>query len=106
MLASPQGYQIFLGSRHSDDFPNSISNILSESDVVLCEGYYRSVMPKVVIESSTDDEKTTSEPGAPVILRAHLHKDTRGILGLSPADLDSVISYISQHQAPSGIVEK
>ena len=102
VLASPKGYYLLRKAPPSTDIPTSVADILSQSDVVLCEGFYRSDMPKVVIESDTADDKTSSEPTDPIILRTRLHHDQDGTAGLSPHDLQTVISYIRTHQKPSG----
>jgi molybdopterin-guanine dinucleotide biosynthesis protein MobB len=101
VLAGPEGYFLFRATSVSTSIPPSISSLLSESDVVLCEGFYRSDLPKVVIESSEIDEKTTSEPAAPIILRTRLICVHDHLPQLSPTELAAVISYIQSHQKPS-----
>jgi molybdopterin-guanine dinucleotide biosynthesis protein B len=74
--------------------PNSIALVLDEADVVLCEGFYNSKIPKIVIESSKKDKKTRFQPSDPIILKTRLQKDPNGIPKLPPEDLKEVISYI------------
>ena len=101
VLAAPQGFFLYQDTSGDSLFPDSVSELLSESDVVLCEGYYRSDMPKVVIESSDSDDKTTSAPGTPVVLRTRIQNDSQGYPQLSQEDLDTIISYIRHQQPPS-----
>jgi len=98
VLVSPKGYFLHYPGSGEEGLPDGISRILSEFDVVLCEGFYDSDIPKVVIESVEDDEKTTSAPGEPVILRTRLQKSPRGTLSLSPSDLDRIMSYIGERR--------
>ena len=100
VLAGSNGYFLYNSTSEETPLPHSISDLLSESDVVLCEGFYHSDMPKIVIASETADDKTSSEPGAPVILRAHLIRNASGFPQLSDQDLDTIISYIQSHQTP------
>jgi len=102
VLAAPHGFHLYHEASKGKDLPPSISNLLSKSDIVLCEGFYRSDMPKVVIESSTKDEKTASEPGDPVILRVRLKNDQKNAPTLASDDLDTILSYIKKRQRPSG----
>jgi len=98
VLVSPKGYFLHHPGSGEERLPDGISRILSEFDVVLCEGFYDSDIPKVVIESMEEDEKTTSAPGEPVILRTRLQRSPEGELSLSPSDLDRIISYIGERR--------
>jgi molybdopterin-guanine dinucleotide biosynthesis protein B len=103
VLMGPKAYFLYKAVSEEDPLPHLLSQLLKESDVVLCEGFYHSDMPKVIIESSSADEKTTSEPGAPVILRSRLIQNASGYPQLSDQDLDTIMSYIKSHQTPSGM---
>jgi molybdopterin-guanine dinucleotide biosynthesis protein B len=102
VLAGPEGYFLHKAASGETLLPHSLIELLSESDVVLCEGFYHSDMPKVVIESETADEKTSSEPKEPVILKTRIQRDQDGAAVLSTDDLHRVISYIQARQKPGG----
>ena len=102
VLSTPEGYFLYRKITKESPLPHSISNLLSESDVVLCEGFYHSDIPKIVIESTEIDEKTSSQPKDPIILKTRLQKDSAGLPQLSPEDLAEVISYIKSQLKPSG----
>lgn len=101
VLAAPHGIHLYHDTCGEKNLPPHISSLLSESDVVLCEGFYRSDMPKVIIESATKDEKTESEPGAPVILRVQLKNDHKNAPTLASEDLSTILAYIKTRQQPS-----
>jgi molybdopterin-guanine dinucleotide biosynthesis protein B len=97
-LATPNGWFLATKKFTGTTFPEPITRLLSGSDVVLCEGFYRADIPKIVIQSDDHDQKTSSQPEGPVILRTRLRKDKQGSLLLSPQELDQVIQYIRNMQ--------
>ncbi len=97
-LNSPKGWFVMMEPTEYH-CPESLVELLSTNDVVLCEGYYHADMAKIMIESDVPDDKTAQEPTGNIILNATLQKDKQDRMCLLDQDLAQVISYI-QHQLP------